>query len=110
MRLAVLAVTIAILAACGGGASCDLREAEDPPRCQQRTGVQGTPLFSEFCDPIGGTGVTGGCPDPDLIVGGCKQGSVGGEIIDWYYEPVTEDEVRTICEEEDDEFVPGSEA
>jgi hypothetical protein len=110
VRLALIAVAVAVLAACAGGASCDLREADDPPRCQERTGLQGTPLFSEFCDPVGGTGVNGGCPDADQIVGGCRQTSVGGEIIDWYYAPVTEDEVRATCGDEGTTFVDASEA
>lgn len=97
-----LALSLALLpslSACSsGGASCDLRAAEpDEPRCQQRTGFQGTPLFAEFCDPLGGTGVNGPCPDEDQIVAGCKTNAITGNVIDWYYEPMTREQISLIC-------------
>lgn len=113
MRLAVLTVLIAALTACAGAASCDLREAtiSDPePRCQERTGAQGTPLFSAFCDPLGGEGINGECPDREDIVGGCRTASVGGDVTDWYYPPETPETVQASCDEDDATYIPASDA
>ncbi len=108
MRLILVATAIAVLSACAGAASCDLREAtlSDPePRCQERTGTQGTPLFSAFCDPIGGEGINGECPDQDQIVAGCRETIIGGDVTDWYYPPETEETVQLKCDEDDYTFV-----
>lgn len=113
MRLVVLALGIGLLSACAAAAGCDLRNAtiSDPePRCQERTGAQGTPLFAAFCDPLGGEGVQGGCPDRDQIVGGCMDASLGGDIIDWYYPPETVESVQATCEADGDEFVDAPES
>ena len=96
------------LAGCGvvaGTIGCDLRVDsaangyED--RCQERTGVQGNALFGGFCDVLGGDPIDGGCPD-DGKVAGCdiSEAGVGGSVIDWYYEPMTRDEVEGECAEE----------
>jgi hypothetical protein len=108
MHRALVLVSLT-LGACGSGfgeASCDLRAAEpDEPRCQERTGIQGTPAFSAFCDPLGGEGINGPCPDEDQIVAGCKSAAPAGAVIDWYYEPMTREAIALACSDDDAELV-----
>lgn len=93
-----------LLAGCGSaeGSGCDLREDDDlEPRCQERTGLQGLPVFGATCDAIGGVSLEGGCPREGIVLG-CVIGSeAGGEVIDWYYEPMTREAVEAECERED---------
>jgi hypothetical protein len=86
--------------ACGveGAVGCDFREggangAED--RCQERSGL-GAPVFSAACETLQGTVVEGGCPREGIVVG-CQVGEEGDgtPVIDWYYAPMTREEVET---------------
>ncbi|MCB9680885.1 MAG: hypothetical protein H6733_05375 [Alphaproteobacteria bacterium] len=108
MRPFLIALPL-LLTACGGIAvGCDFREgsANGPEaRCQERTGLQGNPAFGGFCDLLEGDSVSGGCPDQDQIVAGCRQGQLAGEVIDWYYPPNTVADVQTTCTNEGSEFV-----
>ena len=90
---------------------CDLRTEtasngyED--RCQERTGIQGNALFGGFCDLLGGIDIDGGCP-VDGIVAGCDITAgveATGTVTDWYYAPVTLEEVESICAEDGGDVV-----
>lgn len=100
--LSPVALTL-FLAGCGGGegSGCDLREEDDlEPRCQERTGLQGLPVYAATCDAVGGVSLDGGCPREGIVLG-CVLGSeASGEVIDWYYEPMTREAVEAECERE----------
>lgn len=96
------------LSGCGvvaGTIGCDLRTEsaangyED--RCQERDGIQGNAAFGGFCETLGGDSVKGGCPTEGIVAGCELDGSNGtGGVIDWYYEPVTREEVESTCADE----------
>ena len=46
--------------------------------------------FGPACGVAGGTENAGGCP-AEGIVGGCD---LGQDVFDWYYEPMTRDEIN----------------
>jgi hypothetical protein len=103
-----------LLTSCGiiaGDTGCDLRTEsavngfED--RCQERTGFQGNAIFGGFCDVLGGDPLDGGCPDEGKVLGCDISAGVdaGGKVIDWYYEPVTREEVEADCADDDGEVV-----
>jgi hypothetical protein len=94
---------VAGLAGCNS--SCDFRDSGEA-RCQERSGLQGNPLFGTTCSTVGGVQASGGCPDTELIVGGCEVGGGGGDVIDWYYEPMTVEEVQAECDSNGETFVP----
>jgi hypothetical protein len=90
---------------------CDLRTEEASngyeDRCQERTGLQGNTLFGGFCDLLGGIDLDGGCPDEGKVAGcDITAGFDGtGTVVDWYYAPVTEEEVASICEDDGGDVV-----
>lgn len=99
LKRSVLAVAVLLsLCACGkGSASCDFRDAE--PRCQERVETLDTTGFKATCDAAGGKSADGLCPR-DGIVAGCVIGdqSDGSEVIDWFYAPKSQTEVKTACD------------
>ena len=87
---------------------CDFRDGSvngPEPRCQERTGAQSAG-FDATCEALGGTAVDGGCPS-EGIVAGCDLSVAGtaGEVIDWYYDPKTVEEITTECTDDDATFI-----
>ena len=101
-------LSLFLLASCGvvtGDTGCDLRTDEAAngyeDRCQERTGFQGNALFGEFCSLLGGIDIDGGCPDEGKVVGcDISEAGTSGSVIDWYYAPVTREEVEADCANE----------
>lgn len=96
----LLSALVILPVGCGFGTttSCDFREGGvngAEPRCQERSGFQGGETFKAACDALQAKPIDGPCPD-DGIVLGCEVG--GSDVIDWYYPPKTEDEVRADCD------------
>ena len=79
----------------------------DMSRCQERTSKLPTSeaAFKTFCETGQGAYLTDGCPR-DGIVGGCDITATGSgeDVVDWYYAPLTEAEVRMTCETESGTF------
>jgi hypothetical protein len=81
------------------------RPRETQSRCQERTGIDANavaaPAFRALCETGQGTYVEEACPREN-VVAGC---TVSGNVIDWFYAPLTIDEVRALelC---DDPFAP----
>lgn len=100
LRASLTALTLAHVAGCGFGqtTSCDFRGSGED-RCQERSGIQGNPLFGSTCETVGGVEAEGECPDADQIVGGCLVSGGGDDVIDWYYAPMTVEEIQTLCDE-----------
>jgi hypothetical protein len=87
-------------AACGGGGdSCNfVGSSANEPRCQERETKKGDPLaqFKFDCDAAGGA-YGGSCPAGQ--VAGCRIRDNDTETItDWYYPPMTREDVRAACE------------
>ncbi|MCY1081499.1 hypothetical protein [Archangium lansingense] len=84
-------------------AHCDFRQSgpngrED--RCQERVEVikGGIEPFKGLCTSIGAVAGDGPCPR-EGVVGGCfigEQGD-GSDVNDWYYAPMTREDVRGKC-------------
>ena len=75
----------------GGVNACDFRA--DDQRCQERTGTQASPAFEPTCQASEGAFLNQACPR-EGIVGGCK---ISNDVVDWYYAPRTEEQVRSEC-------------
>ncbi len=93
----VAVLVVAVTAACERAVGCDFRNGSlngPEDRCQERAGIQSTG-FDGACVASGGEVVDGddGCPT-EGIVGGCD---LGQGVIDWYYEPTTQDELESNC-------------
>lgn len=102
--LLTLSLSTLVLASQGcdiiGTTSCDFREGSvngPEPRCQERSGVQGGgETFKTACEALQGEAIEGECPQEGIVLG-CD---LGGDVIDWYYSPKTEEEVKADCENE----------
>ncbi len=112
LRLLILSAVLTLLSSlvgCGGvgGSGCDFREGSvngPEPRCQERTGLQGLPVFGATCEALDALSIEGGCPREGAVVG-CVIGSEpSGEVIDWYYAPKTREEAELDCEGESGEL------
>lgn len=92
-------VAIPLLSACGVGgesASCDFREEMvNGIRCQQRDGFQAFG-FLQACEASGGDPIDGPCPDEGKVKGCVFDSSA--DVVDWYYEPMSLDEIERQCE------------
>jgi hypothetical protein len=91
------------LTACGDSIyGCDFSMTSEA-RCQERTSSlpTGEAAFKTLCETGQGTYLADGCPKTG-IVGGCDITATGSaeDVIDWYYAPKTEAEVRMTCETE----------
>jgi hypothetical protein len=113
MRAWCLSWVLLGIQGCGavyGSTHCDLRNAESPPRCQQRDGPMGG-AFLAICQFTDGTPEDGPCPTEDQVAG-CRPSEGGAQVVtDWYYRSTGEDavntpeDVRPLCEEDDAELV-----
>jgi hypothetical protein len=110
MRLLIL-FSLAGCSLVANDTGCDLRTDEASngyeDRCQERTGVQGNALFGGFCDLLGGIDLDGGCPDEGKVAG-CDITAgleATGTVTDWYYAPVTVEEVEAICADDGGDVV-----
>ena len=91
---------VAGLSSCGSTdpVGCDFRETEgsgQEDRCQERRNLQAPP-FGAACEALEGTVVEGGCPS-EGIVAGCD---LGNDVVDFYYAPLTRDDVISECDGE----------
>lgn len=102
LTLALSMMVLAPLGCVGGTTSCDFREETNSPepRCQERGGIQSTPAFKTTCDSLGAKGIDGPCPEEGIVLGCDISPGTGGTVIDWYYEPKTEDEIEQDCADE----------
>lgn len=86
----------------GGTTGCDFREGSlngPEPRCQDWIGGVVGVSYEQTCKTAGGKVCSGGCPH-DGIVAGCEQktsNADGSRMIDWYYSPKTEAQVKADC-------------
>lgn len=97
--LSLSILVLAPLGCVGGTTSCDFRDGSvngPEPRCQERSGLQGGATFKATCEGLGAEGIDGSCP-ADGIVLGCE---IGPDVVDWYYAPRTEDEIKADCADE----------
>lgn len=97
MRLlscSLLVAVAALTSACGSAVGCDFRPDED--RCQERSNFQQFG-FGQFCEGLGDESVEGGCPDDGKVLG-CD---MGGDVVDWYYAPMTREEAEAECADDD---------
>ena len=104
----IFTAALLVTSGCGAdGIGCDFREGSvngPEPRCQERTGLQGLPVFGATCEALQGTAIDGGCPREGAVAG-CIIGSGGGDVIDWYYAPTTREEAEIKCVDDDGELV-----
>jgi hypothetical protein len=80
------------------GDACNFVEAAAAaPRCQEREVKEGPPTaaFKTQCENAGGN-YGGGCPDGQ--VAGCQiMDGATERIVDWYYPPMTREDVTSAC-------------
>lgn len=92
-------VGLSLVSACGIGgesASCDFREEMvNGIRCQQRDGIQALG-FLQACETSGGDPIDGPCPDAGKVQGCVFDSSA--DVVDWYYEPMTLEQIERECE------------
>lgn len=107
LSVAVLSLFPVALSGCiGGKTSCDFRDGSvngPEPRCQERSGIQASTAFSTTCSALQGEAIDGACPQDGLVLGCDISGD--GTVVDWYYAPKTEDEVKADCESDNGEIV-----
>lgn len=111
VRAAAALLISAILFGCDVGdvtTACDFRaEEKSLPRCQERSGLMLDGAFESLCTSGKGTFIDGACPT-DARIGGCEldSGDAGrNRVVDWYYAPSTEADVKAKCVDEDAPFV-----
>lgn len=89
---------------------CDFRDDSvngAEPRCQERTFPIGGEVFAETCKALEGTAISGPCPEEGRVAG-CEidDGSLNGSrVVDWYYEPLTKEEIENTCKDDGDPLV-----
>lgn len=107
LSVAVLSLFSAASSGCiGATTSCDFREDSvngPEPRCQERSGFQGGAAFKAACEGLEGEGIDGSCPQDGIVLGCDISGD--GTVVDWYYAPRTEDDVKADCESDDGKIV-----
>ena len=95
--------------ALGGSSSCDFRNGSvngSEPRCQERVGTLTAEAFKGTCKVAGGVSADGQCPRTGSA-GGCFLGAQGdgSKVNDWYYSPMTSDEVKAQCAKDNTSFL-----
>lgn len=107
--LSAVALTVLLVASpgcIGSTTSCDFREHSvngPEPRCQERSGIQGGAAFKASCEALQGEAIDGSCPQDGIVLGCDISGD--GTVVDWYYAPKTEDDVKADCESDHGEIV-----
>jgi hypothetical protein len=112
LRLALLVASAVTLTACGaigGSSSCDFRTSGAngaEPRCQERVGTLTTEAFKAACKVAQGVSADGACPRTGSV-GGCFIGAQGdgSKVNDWYYAPMTADDVKSECSKDGATFL-----
>jgi len=61
-------------------------------------------MFAGFCEGLQGESLEGGCPREEAVLGCAIESGPGGEVIDWYYAPMTREQAETACTEDEGEI------